>query len=911
MPSEKAPFYDPTPPTYDEALAGSSSAWVPPARDAADQRDATQTEQQSLLRQPGGGGGESSRRANGGYRPPTVETDDEDSLWGSDDDSDNEADQVRREIEEMDMEEPDRSFGSTWRKRLRLPSLNSWKWSWRPSLPRIRIQLPSRPDADDAESSSNNNNDADQDTTTTTTPRSRFGFDTGLNFEQLQIPQVSTMFLVLTFARLLALFIIIGFFWFLFTSGLFTGLNSPLTSGMRFNAEDLRNFLQERVEPMRMRESVQHYSNYAHIAGTKGDYRLALDVYSTFRKAGLDSVALDEYFVYLNYPRQDGRAVQILDGSGTATWTAKLEEDEQHHETVGHQTYAFHAHSKSGDVQGPLIYVNYGSMDDYEKLKASGINMDGAIALARYGGTEKSAALKVKLAEMYGFAGCLIYTDPKDDGFTRGDVAPQGRFMPADGVQRASVSLLNWVAGDPLTPGWESEEQSPRLKFPDSEGLVQIPSLPLAWRDAQPLLQSLKGHGQIMHPDWVGAVPDVDEWWTGDSNSSIVRLQNEQDEVERKKIWNVYGRIEGMETAGKSIIIGNHRDSMGFGAASPHTGTAVLIEMARLFGDLVDRGWKPLRTIEFMSWDGGEYNHVGSTEYVERNLERLQRDAYAYIDLSDAVVGTTFAAAGSPMLEKTLMHALSRVADPTANETLYTLWEREGSQLMDLSTGADPSDYVPFQYMGGTSSIHLGFQGESYPHRSSYDTFDLVDQVIDPGFIYHGLLAEVVGLLLLDLSDRAILPLDAKRYGDKLEVWLDNFERWAHNKMATIASGAEEKPAPLSFDGLKGAVAMVQHNAESFVQWEVEWDSAVLASNGWESGNYGVARNIYNDRMAKFETLLLDPEYGAGVSFSCPFFPLLSFFLFFLLCFSSFCSCLCFLSSSLPFLVHCCGYLLT
>lgn len=852
MPSEKAPFYDPTPPTYDEALAG-SSRWVPPSRSAVDQRGATETEQQSLLRQPGNAG-ESSRRPNGQYRPPTVETDDEDSLWGSDDDnSATEEDQVRREIEEMDMEEPDRSRSSTWRKRLRIPALNSWKWSWRPRLPRIRINLPSRPAAGENES---RNSNSEQETLTRT---NRFGFQGA--FSNIQIPQVNTMFLVLTFARILALLIILGFFWFLFSSGVFSSFNSPLATGMRFNAEDLRNFLQQRVEPMRMRASVQHYSNYAHLAGTEGDYAAAMDIYAMFNKAGLDRVSVDEYFVYINYPREDGRAVQLMDGE-IARWTAKLEEEERHHETSGRQTYAFHAHSKSGDVRGPLIYVNYGSKADYENLRTRDIKMDGAVALIRTGGTEKNTAIKVKLAEMYGFVGCLVYSDPIDDGFSKGDVAPQGRFMPADGVQRGSVSLTNWIVGDVLTPQWHSEEKSPRVKVADAAGLVRIPSLPLAWRDAQVLLQNLKGHGQVMPPAWTGAVPDVDEWWTGDSNSPVVRLQNEQDEIERQKIWNVYGRIEGMETASKSIILGNHRDSMGFGATNPHTGTAVMIELARIFGDLVDRGWKPLRTIEFMSWDASEYNLIGSTEYVERDLENLQKNAYAYIDLSDAVTGTTLSAAGSPVFQRALMHALDRVLDPMANETLKTLWERDNSQLMDLSTGADPSDYIPFQHIAGTSSLHLGFSGESYPYRSSYDTFDLVDQVIDPGFIYHGLMGQVVGLLILDLSDRAILPFDMKRYGEKLKTWLANFENWTKNRLAELGNSQVDLP----FDELKDAANIIGEQTEIFAQWEMQWDSAVLASNGWESNEYGAARIKYNDKMALFETALLDPEFGGGVS---------------------------------------------
>ena len=204
---------------------------------------------------------------------------------------------------------------------------------------------------------------------------------------------------------------------------------------------------------------------------------------------------------------------------------------------------------------------------------------------------------------MAGARGCIIYSDPAEDGFTKGKEFPEGRYMPKDGVQRGSVALTAWRIGDPLTPGFPSlpteMHRDPREGNP---GLNSIPSIPLAWRDAQKLLQGLKGHGLHLEGDWgVGSVPDV-EWWTGDSSSPVVQLKNELDEVERSPIYNVLGQITGIEQPEKRIIVGNHRDAWCFGAADPNGGTAVLLEVIRLFGELQSVGWRPLRTIQFASW---------------------------------------------------------------------------------------------------------------------------------------------------------------------------------------------------------------------------------------------------------------------------------------------------------------------
>ena len=851
-PSEKQPFYDPIPPTYDEALASGShydSDWAHhgSAVDARDAQEATGAESQSLLNRSNGA--PSSSRRPDGYRAPTVESDNSDieSLLESDTD-DEEADQVRREIQEMDIEEPSRSRGTLFGKPIGF-SLPRWKWSWRPrmprvqlpQLPRLRIQLPQEPP--ETTSTGENGNEGE----TQTQPQ-----------YQWNLPQVNGMLAVLVFARLLAVFIILGFVYLIFASDFFNSWGGPMNGGFRFNAEDLRLHILNSVDPARLRASVQHYSSYAHIAGSEGDYATAMDMESMFSRAGLDEVYLDEYIAYINYPKKDGRAIRILDKKRKdAIWTATLEETELGEETAGHQTYAFYGHSKDGEAEGHLVYANYGSRDDLKKLKDMKIKTEGAIALLRSSGTHSDMGISVKWAEEAGFVGCIIYSDPTDNGADKGKVAPKGRYMPEDGVQRGSLSIASWAIGDVLTPGWPSKGDMPRMKIPDVGNLPLIPALPLAWRDAKVLLEHLKGYGKKVPDEWKGSSADVKEWWTGDAKSPIVQVKNKQDENKRQPIWNVYGKIIGMEQTSKSIIIGNHRDAMAFGATDPHSGTAIMVEMARIFGDLIMRGWRPLRTIEFMSWDGGDYNFIGSTEFVEKNVDDLRDNAYAYINLDKAVIGNEFHAGGSPMLLKSLMQAMNRIADPKLNGTLKELWYDRGAELEGL---AAHSDYVAFQDIAGTSCLDLEFRGDPYPAQSSYDNFDLVEQVIDPEFVYHGLMAQLMGLLVLDLADKAILPIDVTAYGPALEACVSDLEKWA--------GGRVDKDVNLSFKELKEAVKNVKEATEEFAKWEQIWDHAIMQNAGWETNDIGSQRFKYNDAVGNFDAALLDLEMGGGVSSS-------------------------------------------
>ena len=294
------------------------------------------------------------------------------------------------------------------------------------------------------------------------------------------------------------------------------------------------------------------------MAGTEGGLTQARYVEAAFAKA-LEEVTLERFDVYLNYPKEqkDARKVAIVEPKDKV-FEANIDENPVYLEDSPKiNTPVFHGYSKSGHVQGPLIYANFGQRQDFQRLQDAGIKVKGSVAIVRYGKFDR--ALKVRAAEAAGAVGCIIYNDPSEAGFSRGDVYPEGRYMPGDAVERGSVALTAFLVGDPLSPGFASlPEEARREPLTGNKGLNNIPSIPLAWRDAQKLLQALEKRGIKAENDWVGTVPDV-EYWSGDSSLPQIELKNELEEIERVPIFNVLGKISGVEQFEKSIIVGNHR----------------------------------------------------------------------------------------------------------------------------------------------------------------------------------------------------------------------------------------------------------------------------------------------------------------------------------------------------------------
>ncbi|KAI5360512.1 putative PA domain, transferrin receptor-like, dimerization domain, peptidase M28 [Septoria linicola] len=639
--------------------------------------------------------------------------------------------------------------------------------------------------------------------------------------------------------------------------------------GARFDPESVRMYVQDHVDAERIEEYLYHITGYDHVAGTEGDLYMAEWQREKWAEEGhLDDVSLKSYYVYLNYPTQDGRSVKIV-APESKKWTAKLEEERA--DPVKQQTWAWHGHSKNGLAEGHLVYANGGDREDFAWLREQAVELNGSIALMRYYSTQGDRALKIKAAEDAGCVGALIYSDPAEDGSAKGPVWPDGPWRSDDSLQRGGVSLMSWVAGDPLTPGYASTKDAKVHDKENNPGLVNIPSLPLSWRDAKVLLESLSGHGVKVPKDWIGGDKGLSKhWYSGASPSvspdaPVVNLKNHNDENDKQQIWNLHGLIKGLEQPEKKIIVGNHRDSWCFGSVDPGSGSAVLMEMVRIFGALRKLGWRPLRSIEFVSWDAEEYNLVGSTEYVEDNMEELRENAVAYLNVDVGVYGPNpvFRAAGSPMWQRSLLHVLDRVGIPTGEASLRQIWDDKKSKLEGLGAG---SDYVAFQDMAGTSSIDFGFEGAEYgfPYHSCYETFDWMKKFGDPDFGWHKTLAQVWALLILEVADRPVLPFDLRSYADALEgPYLDTLQSYASSQFKKLGTKRDGKASSLSEAGfdikaLKEAAQHLKEVAEEFHKFDDLWTTKVLGTGGLESTNYAIRRLAYNDALSRFETDLLD-----------------------------------------------------
>ena len=520
-------------PTYEEATSSrpsSSQSYLGPAEISAD------AERQRLLDRDDTSAPPPSRRPNG-YHPPTVESARSSAEFlpdlAAEHSARNSVEALRREISEMDVDDAQaaaaagRSGSSARSKRVggfRLPTFR---------LPTISQWLPS----------------------------STFLSSVRARLAELPNPlkPVSGILLI----RLLALLFVLSLGYLVFFTRVFRRRGDD---GQSFPLASVRAFVRGQINQTKIVENLQHASQWDHIAGTEGSFYLAKWIEGEMQAAGMDRSTLEQFDVYLNYPKKDGRRVAIVDPVDKR-WEAKIEEEKVY--SGREQTTVFHGYSKSGSAKGPLIYVNYGSKDDFKKLKAWDVDIKGAIVLVRYGGSNTDRALKVKNAELAGAVGCIIYSDPQEDGYLQGKTYPEGRFRPADSVQRGTVGITSWLLGDPLSPGFASHRDEPRrAPKEDNPGLNKIPSIPLAWRDAEPLLQALQGHGhKLAENEWKSRIPNL-EWWTGDQKSPIVNLVNEQYEVERQPIYNVLGVIDGREQQ-NPIIVGNHYDAWCFGAVDP------------------------------------------------------------------------------------------------------------------------------------------------------------------------------------------------------------------------------------------------------------------------------------------------------------------------------------------------------
>src|SRR5688500_16590812 len=449
--------------------------------------------------------------------------------------------------------------------------------------------------------------------------------------------------------------------------------------------------------PKSAREHLRILTREPHIAGTKEDYDTAVYVRDQLRSYGL-SAELKEYDVWLNYPNTPS-IVELI--------TSRRQKLNIHEAAVpgdpssSHPkiTPLFNGYAASGDVTAPVVYANYGLPNDYDELKKAGVDVKGKIVIVRYGNSFRG--VKAKVAEDNGAIGCIIYSDPEDDGYMQGDVFPKGPWRPAASGQRGSVQYLFDYPGDPLTPGRPSIPGEPRLKPEEATDLTRIPVQPIAYDVARTILSQLKG--PVRPRGFQGGLPFA--YHVGGTNDVKLRLKTDMD-YKIRKIWNVVARIDGNEEKDRWVILGNHRDAWVFGAVDPNSGSTAMLEVGRGYGQLLKQGWKPRRTIIFCSWDAEEYGLVGSTEWAEELAAELKEKAVAYLNLDAAVSGVNFGASSVPSLWKLMRAATRDVKDPKTGKSVYQQWQdRAGenrpegdedageARIGPLGSG---SDYTPF-----------------------------------------------------------------------------------------------------------------------------------------------------------------------------------------------------------------------
>jgi N-acetylated-alpha-linked acidic dipeptidase len=541
-----------------------------------------------------------------------------------------------------------------------------------------------------------------------------------------------------------------------------------------------------------VRENMRRMSARPHHVGSPYDKDNAEWILSKFKEWGFD--AHIETFQVL-FPTPKERVVELVQPT---QFRAKLQEPAIPGDPTSNQTSeqlpTYNAYSIDGDVKAPLVYVNYGSRDDYEQLDRLGISVKGAIVIARYG--ENWRGTKPKVAAEHGAIGCIIYSDPKDDGFFQGDDYPKGGWRPKDGVQRGSVMDTDYP-GDPLTPGVGATADAKRLSVSEAKTITKIPVLPISWADALPLLSALAG--PVAPEKWRGALPITYHVGPGPAKVHLKVASN----WDLKPVNDVIATLRGSQDPDQWVIRGNHFDAWVNGADDPLSGMSAVLEEARMLGELHKQGWAPKRTLIYCAWDGEEPGLLGSTEWVETHGEELQKHAVAYIN-SDSNGRGFFRASGSHDLEKLINDVIREINDPEKN---IPVWQRarlshianaknqeeraDIRKRADLTIGAlgDGSDYASFLDHAGISALNIGYGGENdaNAYHSVYDDFYWYTHFIDTDFSYGRSLAQTGGTTVMRLADADVIPFEYAGMAETIAKYVTELEKQLKDKQEEIS----------------------------------------------------------------------------------------------------------------------------
>jgi len=630
-----------------------------------------------------------------------------------------------------------------------------------------------------------------------------------------------------------------------------------------------------------LRETMRRLSARPHHVGSPYDRDNAEWILARFRAWGWD--ARIETFEVL-FPTPKDRVLELV---SPVKYVARLEEPVLKQDPTSgqkaEQLPTYNAYSIDGDVTAPLVYVNYGIPADYEQLERLGISVKGAIVIARYG--QSWRGIKPKVAAEHGAVGCIIYSDPRDDGYGAGDVFPGGPFRPADGAQRGSVADMPLHPGDPLTPGAGATPGTPRLALSEAKTLTKIPVLPVSYRDAQPLLAALTG--PVAPEAWRGGLPLT--YHVGPGAAQVhLRLKFNW---ETKTLYDVIARLRGNAAPDEWIVRGNHHDAWVNGAEDPISGQIALLEEARALGELARQGWQPRRTIVYAAWDGEEPGLLGSTEWVEAHAEELQRKAVTYLN-TDSNGRGYLGMGGSHSLERFMNDVARDITDP---ETGLTAWKRMQLSTIRFGTAEqrtaarqsvirlDPlgsgSDWSAFLQHLGIASLSLGYGGEDDGgiYHSIYDDFYWFTHFSDTSFVYGRALAQTVGTAVMRLASAELLPFDFTGLAQNISTYSDEVQKLLADRRGEVQErnrqldegvfaattdprrtfvppAREPEPPYLNFAPLQNAVDSLKRSA-------ARYDSAQARAGAGDGMGYGKAAAAgLNARLIQGERRLTHPE---------------------------------------------------
>jgi len=539
-------------------------------------------------------------------------------------------------------------------------------------------------------------------------------------------------------------------------------------------------------DPANLRAYMQRLSAHPHNVGSPYDKDNAEWILAKFKEFGLDA-HIESFNVLFPTPKE--RLVELVEGG--PHFVAKLQEPAVPGDPTSNQQSeqlpTYNAYSADGDVTGPLVYVNYGIPDDYEILERNGVSVKGAIVIARYGHAWRG--IKPMVAAEHGAIGCIIYSDPRDDGYSPGVTYPEGAWRPKEGVQRGSVQDSTEFMGDPLTPGVGATADAKRLPIKNAPTLTKIPVLPISYADAEPLLAAIAG--PVVPPAWRGGLPITYRLGPGPGKVHLKMFSN----WDIKPLYDVIAKIPGEQFPDEWVLRGNHHDAWVNGAEDPISGQVALMEEARSLGALVKAGWKPKRTIIYCAWDGEEPGLLGSVEWAETHADELRKHAVAYIN-SDSNGRGVLGAEGSHTLEKLVNDVAHDVQDPETKLTVWKRWQldsiksassdeerQELRQRKDVRIGISGggSDHAGFQNFLGIAVIDASFGGEDEGgvYHSIYDDFYWYTHFSDTDFVYGRSLSQFNGSMIMRLADADLLPFDFSDFADTVQTYVKGLQTFS------------------------------------------------------------------------------------------------------------------------------------